>query len=243
MQTRANKYSGKVALTLAVVMAALFSSPVWAGDVVGQQRTVDKALVTFQDFMANKRRFREYVIDAKALLIVPTLLKAGFILGGSGGNGILVAWDERVEDWSQPVFYTVGSVTFGMQIGGEAAEVIMMIQSQNALDALYNNMFKLAGDACLAAGPVGVGSQWNFTGDVLSFAQCKGLFAGVNYDGSIARVSDDSNKAYYGKAVGLVDIIGKNAVSNPGSAKLREALKNAVNKSVYQKLPWPNEHP
>ncbi len=228
MQTRANRFSGKVGLTLVVVMAALLSSPVWAADAVEQQGTVDKALVTFQKFLANKRRFRDHVKDAKALLIVPNLLKAGLILGGSGGSGVLVAWDEKAEDWSQPAFYTVRSVTFGLQIGGGVAEVIMMIRSRQALDALYKNMFKLGGDASVAAGPVGVGSQWNVTGDVLSFARCKGLFAGLNYDGSIARVSDDSNKAYYGKAVSLVDIIAKKAVSNPGSAKLREALKNAV---------------
>jgi lipid-binding SYLF domain-containing protein len=63
---------------------------------------------------------------------------------------------------------------------------------------------------------------------VLTFAQCQGLFVGLDYDGSIVRVNDDSNKAYYGKAVGPVDIIAKNAVSNPGSARLREALKDAV---------------
>jgi lipid-binding SYLF domain-containing protein len=213
---------------LVVVMAALFSSPVWAGDSVGQQRTVDKALVTFQKFMANKQRFRENVKDAKALLIVPNLLKAGFILGGSAGSGVLIAWDGKVEDWSQPAFYTVRSLTFGLQFGGGVAEVIMMIRSQDALDALYTTKFTLGGDASLAAGLVGVGCQRDVTGDVLSFASCKGFFAGLNYDGSIGRVNADSNKAYYGKAVSLVDIIPKNAVSNPGSAKLRQALKNAV---------------
>jgi len=228
MQTRANKFPGKVGLTLVVVMAALFGGPIWAADAVEQQGTVDKALITFQKFMANKRRFRDHVKDAKALLIVPNLLKAGFILGGSGGRGILVARDEKAEDWSQPVFYTVRSLTLGLQIGGEAAEVIMMIRSRNALEALYKNIFKLGGDASVAAGPLGVGSQWNVTGEVVSFVQCKGLFVGLHYDGSIAKVNDDSNKAYYGKAVSLVEIIAKNAVSNPGSAKLREAIKNAV---------------
>lgn len=210
------------------MMAALFGSPVWAADAVGPQGTVDKALMTFQKFMADKRRFRDNVKDAKALLIVPNLWKAGIILGGSAGSGILVAWDEKAEDWSQPAFYTVRSVTFGLQIGAEAAEVIMMIRSRNALDALYTNKFKLGGNASVAAGPVGVGSQRDVTGDVISFVKCKGFFAGLNYDGSIARVNDDWNKAYYGKAVSLVDIIAKNAVSNPGSAKLRQALKNAV---------------
>jgi lipid-binding SYLF domain-containing protein len=219
---------GKFGLALVVVLAALWTSPVWAADAAGQQRTVDKSLVTFQKFMANKRRFRDYVQDAKALLIVPNLWKAGLILGGSAGSGILVARNEKAEDWSQPAFYTVRSVSLGVQVGGEVTEVIMMIRSRSALEAMYKNMFKLGGDASVAAGPVGVGSQWNAVGDMLTFAQCQGLFIGLDYDGSIARVNDDSNKAYYGKAVSLVDIIPKNAVSNPGSAKLRATLKEAV---------------
>jgi lipid-binding SYLF domain-containing protein len=228
MQTRANRFSGKGGLALVVVLAALWSSPGWAADAVEQQGTVDKSLVTFQKFMANKRRFRDYVKDAKALLIVPNMLKAGLILGGSAGSGILVAWDETAENWSQPAFYTVRSVSLGAQVGGEVAEVIMMIWSRSVLDAFYKNMFNLRGDASVAAGPAGVGSQWNFAGDVLTFAQCQGLFVGLDYDGSIVRVNDHSNKAYYGKAVGPVDILAKNAVSNPGSAKLRGTLKDAV---------------
>ena len=115
-----------------------------------------------------------------------------------------------------------------MQVGGGAAEVIMIIWTQKALDALYRNMFKVGGDASVAAGPLGVGTQWEVSGDVLSFARFRGLFAGLNYDGSMVKADDDSNKAYYGKAVNSGDIIVKNAVSNPGSAMLREALKSAV---------------
>jgi len=228
MVSRIKKFSEDAGLALAVVMAVLLSSPAWAANPAMQQGTVDKALLTFQNFIATKARFRDNVKDAKALLIVPNLVKAGFILGGSGGSGVLVARNEKAEEWSHPVFYTVRSVTLGLQIGGEAAEVIMIIWTQKALDALYRNMFKLGGDASVAAGPVGVGSQWDVTGDVLSFGKCKGLFAGLNYEGAIVKVSDDSNKAYYGKAVNLRDIIEKNVVSNPGSNKLREALKNAV---------------
>jgi lipid-binding SYLF domain-containing protein len=83
-------------------------------------------------------------------------------------------------------------------------------------------------DASVAAGPVGVGSAADVTADVVSFAKSKGLFAGLNLEGSVVKVSDDSNKAYYGKAVSPVDIIVKRTVSNPGSAKLREALKKAA---------------
>jgi lipid-binding SYLF domain-containing protein len=217
-----------VGLAFLMVTALLFSSPAWATDPVEQQRTVDKALITFQNFIAKKARFRDNVKDARGILIFPNLVRAGIILGGSGGSGVLVAWNERAEEWSQPVFYTVRSVSFGLQVGGEAAQVIMIIWTQNTLDALYRNMFKVGGDASVAAGPVGVGTQWEVTGDLLSFAKCWGLFGGLLYDGSMLRVNDDSNKAYYGKAVTPADIIVKNAVSNPGSTKLRQALKSAA---------------
>ncbi len=95
--------------------------------------------------------------------------------------------DATTGNWSQPAFYTVGSVTFGLQIGGEAAEVIMMIRTQKALDALYTTEFKLGGDASVSAGPVGVGAKANVTADIVSFAKSKGLFAGLNLEGSVLK--------------------------------------------------------
>jgi lipid-binding SYLF domain-containing protein len=216
-------------MTLAILILFFSTQNVLAAEPVEQQGTVDKALVTFRNFMADKNMdwFHKNLKDAKALLIVPNLLKGGFILGGSGGSGILVARDQKTGDWSQPAFYTLGSVTFGLQIGGESAEVIMMIRTQKAMDALFTTEFKLGGDASVAAGPMGVGSAADVTADVVSFAKSKGLFAGLNLEGSMVKVSDDSNKAYYQKAASPVDIIVKKTVSNPGSAKLREALKKA----------------
>jgi lipid-binding SYLF domain-containing protein len=217
-------------IIIAFAFLAISVQPIAAAEPVEQQGTVDKSLVTFRNFMADKEMewFQKNLKDAKALLIVPSLLKAGFILGGSGGSGVLVARDEKTRDWSQPAFYTLGSVTFGLQIGGESAEVIMMIRTQKALDALFTTEFKLGGDASVAAGPVGVGTSSAVTADVVSFAKSKGLFAGLNLEGSMVKVSDDSNKAYYQKAVSPLDIVVKKAVSNPGSSKLREELKKAA---------------
>jgi len=218
------------AVVLAAVVLLFPLQTVLAAEPVEQQGTVDKALVTFRGFMADKEMewFHKNLKGAKALLIVPNLLKAGFILGGSGGSGVLVAKDEKTGDWSQPAFYTLGSVTFGLQIGGESAEVIMMIRTQKAMDALFTTEFKLGGDASVAAGPVGKGTTSDVTADVVSFAKSKGLFAGLNLEGSMVKVSDDSNKAYYNMAASPVDIVVKKTVSNPGSAKLREELKKAA---------------
>ena len=198
------------------------------GPPVAEQGTVDKSLVTFRNFWADKDMewFHDNLKDAKAVLIVPSLLKAGLILGGSGGSGVLIARDEKTGDWSQPAFYTLGSVTFGLQVGGESAEVIMMVRTQKALDALFTSQFKLGGDMSVAAGPVGTGASGAVTADIVSFAKSKGLFAGLNLEGSVVKVSEDSNRAYYGKDVSPLDIIVKKTVSNPNSNNLRVEVKN-----------------
>ena len=194
---------------------------------VAEQGIVDKALVTFRAFDADKNMewFHENLRDCKGLLIVPNMLKAGFILGGSGGSGVLVARNEKTGDWSEPAFYTLGSVTLGLQIGGESAEVIMMVRTQKALDALYTTGFKLGGDTSVAVGPMGAGAKSVVTADIVSFAKSKGLFAGLNLEGAVVKVSVDSNRAYYGKEVSPLDIIVRNEVRNPGAAKLRAELR------------------
>ena len=229
MKTRFERFAGVVVLALIVALAGCAETQKTAGSVA-EQGNVDKSLVTFRNFMADKDMewFQKNLKDAKALLIVPNLLKAGFILGGSGGSGVLVARDATTGDWSQPVFYTIGSVTFGLQIGGESAEVIMMIRTQKALDGLFTSEFKVGGDASASVGPMGVGAKTDVMTDVVSFAKSKGLFAGLNLEGSRVKVSDDSNKAYYLTAASPVDIIVKKTVSNPGSANLRDELKKAT---------------
>ena len=229
MRNKDRKFGVVAGLVLALALLVISFQPAAAADPVEQQGTVDKALVTFRNFWADKDMewFHNNLKDTKALLIIPNLLKAGFILGGSGGSGVLVARDEKMGDWSQPAFYTVGSVTFGLQIGGESAEVIMMIRTQKALDALYTTEFKLGGDTSIAVGPVGAGAKGAVTADIVSFAKSKGLFAGLNLEGAVVKVSAKSNKAYYAQAASPVDILVKKTVSNPGSANLREELKKA----------------
>ena len=230
MKERDRKTFGMAGWVLVLAFFAILIQPSLAAAAVEEQGTVDKALVTFRNFMADEEMewFQKNLKDAKALLIVPNLLKAGFILGGSGGSGVLVVRDAKTGNWSQPAFYTAGSVTYGLQIGGEAAEVIMMIRTQKALDSLYTTEFKLGGDVSVAAGPMGKGSKANVTAAVVSFAKSKGLFAGLNMEGSVLKVNEKANKAYYGKAVSPLDIVVKNEASNPGSASLLAELKKAA---------------
>ena len=132
----------------------------------------------------------EHLQKAKGVLIYPQVLKAGFVLGGSGGTGVLLRRDERTGNWSNPGFYTMGAVSFGLQIGGESAEVILLVMSQKGMDSLLTSKFKLGGDVSIAAGPVGGGAKSDITADFISFAKSKGLYAGLNLEGSYIDVRD-----------------------------------------------------
>ena len=193
------------------------------------QRIVTKARVTLDGFMADKNYswFQQQLKSARGILIYPQVLKAGFFLGGSGGTGVLLVKDKQSGDWSQPAFYTVGSVSFGLQIGGEAAEVVMLVMSDKAVDSLFASSVKLGGDTSVALGPVGAGATANVTADFISFAKSKGAYAGLNLQGSVVEVKDKLNAAYYGKQVRPVEIIVEKKVSKKGSSSLRAALAKA----------------
>jgi lipid-binding SYLF domain-containing protein len=220
-----------VFIAAAMVLAQLiaFRAPVLASEATEAREIVDKAGTTFNSFMADKNYtwFHENVKKAKGLLIFPRVIRAGFFWGGSGGNGVFVARDEGTGEWSQPVFYTVGTVSFGLQIGAEEAEVVMLAMSRKAIDSLYASSFKFGGDIAVAAGPRGVGAEKVLTSDFISFAKAKGLYAGLNFEGSGIQVRDDLNKAYYGSNVRPLDVVVKKEVSNPASAVLLEALRKA----------------
>jgi lipid-binding SYLF domain-containing protein len=220
-------------ILFAVIISTLiagFAIPVKATEPVEQQGLVDKARITFQSFMAdpNMSYLKDHLREAKGVLIVPSMLKAGFFVGGSGGSGVLIVKNVKTGLWSQPAFYTLGSVSFGLQFGGEAAEVIMMVRTQKAVDKLLTSSFKLGGDTSIAVGPAGAGAKSNVVADIFSFSRSKGAFAGLALDGAVISTKDKWNQAYYGKAVTPVDILVTHNVSNPNSAELIKAVTQAV---------------
>jgi len=217
------------ATILAAMLLVAAAPGAMAADEEDAQGIVDKARVAFGGFMRddNYSWMRDHLKDAKGVLIYPQVLKAGFILGGSGGTGVLLSRDGKTGEWGNPAFYTMGSVSFGLQIGGESAEVVLLVMSQKGMDSLLTSKFKLGGDASVALGPVGGGAKSDVTADFLSFAKSQGLYAGINLDGSYISVRDSLNKAYYGRDVSPVEITVKQSVSNKGAVPLREELKKA----------------
>jgi lipid-binding SYLF domain-containing protein len=218
----------------AVIAALFFLSPALSAaeeDATEEQQLVDKALITFKYFMylSGMEYFREHLEDTKALLIVPSFIKVGFVFGGAGGSGVLLARDEKTGEWSDPAFYTIGSGSFGLQIGAQRSQMILLIKSQKVVESLYASSFKLGGDISVAAGPDGTGAAAKgLNADIISFARSKWAYVGMSFDGSIIGTKDKSNQAYYGKPVRPVDIFVLHKVSNPHSTELREALAEAT---------------
>ena len=201
-----------------------------------QQVLVDRASVTLADFLNDDRMtyLKNNIKYAKGVLITPSLIKAAFWVGGSGGRAILMVRDPKTNQWSGPVFYTIGGGSLGLQFGASSSEVIMVVMTQPGLESLYATNFKIGGNVSVAAGPVGIGAEGatapNLSADFLSFARSKGAFIGVALDGAVIKVSDDYNQAYYGKRIRPIDVFMHKNVFNPKSADIREQLFNASKK-------------
>ena len=196
------------------------------------QSIIDKSKGALSDMTGSKEFswLPQYLKSAKGILIFPQILKAGFFLGGSGGTGVFLVHDPVTGTWSEPAFYTLGSVTYGLQIGGEAAEVVMLAMNQKAVDSLLSSSVKLGGDASVTVGPVGGGAKGamtipEVTADFISSTKTKGLYAGLNLEGSVLAVRDSLNSDYYGKKISPKDIFIKKDAINPGAVGLLDTLR------------------
>lgn len=215
----------------AILITFLFTmvSPVGAEKAEDAQSLVDRALVAFNGFMRdpNYTWLHTRLDDARGVLIFPQVLRGGFILGGSGGSGVFLI-KQAGGGWSDPAFYTIGSVSLGLQIGAQAAEVVMLAMTQRAVDSLLTSSLKLGGDVSIAAGPYGRGAARDVTADFVSFSKAKGAYAGLNLEGSVVKVRNSLNAAYYGRGAGPVDILVRQGVTNPGADQLQIALSQAT---------------
>lgn len=199
----------------------------FSAEAIAQQQLVDKAQLTLEAFASDpqlKDQLKGLSKDARALFIVPQFMRGAFIFGGAGGSGVLIARDEKTGRWGDPVFYNIGSASFGAQIGADVSEMVLVVRTPKGLEEFFTNDFKLGANAGMATGPVGAGmSVQGIAADIVSYARQKGAFAGMALDGAFVSVSNDSNQAYYGKPVRPTDIIVKKEIGNPKSLQLRAA--------------------
>jgi lipid-binding SYLF domain-containing protein len=174
----------------------------------------------------------EVLNGAKCILIVPNLIKGGFIVGGKHGRG--VASCRTSEGWSAPAFVSVGGGSAGLQIGVEGVDLVMLVMNDQGFQHLLSSKFELTGEASAAAGPVGrhasAGTDWKMSTEVLTYSRSKGAFAGLTLEGAVVQQDNDSTRAIYGKNVEFRNILsGK--VATPKSAY---AFMKAVSEARQQ---------
>jgi SH3 domain-containing YSC84-like protein 1 len=224
------RMSRMVASTLVAGLLLSGIAPARADDAQDASQLVEKAKLTVEQFQSdpNMGTFRDLAKKAHGMLILPQMLRAAFILGASGGSGVMVARDAPGGQWKGPAFYTLGGASFGFQAGADAAEVIILAMTERGVTKLLSPQVKLGGDISVAAGPVGAGASAATAGlsaDLLSYSMSKGLYGGFSVDGSVAGVRTSLNHAYYGKEVTPTDILIKGDPKNAAAAPLLESVK------------------
>ena len=202
-----------------------------ADDAGDAKKIIDQAETTLKNFMGDPdmKWFAGHLKGAKGVFIVPKLAKGAFIFGVEGGNGVMLARDEKSDAWSEPVFYETSAVSFGLQAGAQSQEAIVLIMTPKGVDSLLANKVNLGIDGSVAIGPKGMGTDMDLMSDFVTFTRAKGLYAGVSFDGASIRTRDDLNTAYFGENVRPSDIVvAHKAKPNANSKELQAMLGTAA---------------
>ena len=198
-----------------------------------QQKLVDDAAASFSNFMRDPDMswLQQNIGRAKAVVISPALLKAGFIFGGSGGRAVVLAHDAKSGKWVGPAFYTMATASVGFQAGIQVSEALTLVMTDKGMNSLLSTSVKLGGDASMAAGPVGAGAKSDVVADFIAFSRAKGVYGGLNLDGTVIGISNDWNEVYYNKK-GILppDILVRLSAHNKGGDKLIAEVSRAAKK-------------
>jgi lipid-binding SYLF domain-containing protein len=213
----------------------LFGTYAFAGSA--REDTVDRlqnSVEVLQSIMStpDKGIPEEVLSGAKCMVVVPHLIKGGFIIGGKHGRG--VASCRTPDGWSAPAFVSVGGGSWGLQIGVEGVDLVMLVMNERGLQHLLSSKFELTGEGSVAAGPVGrhtsAGTDILLNTEVLTYSRSKGIFAGLTLEGAVVEQDNDSTRAIYGEHMRFRSILSGKATT-PASA---EAFVKAVSEAGHQ---------
>jgi lipid-binding SYLF domain-containing protein len=174
----------------------------------------------------------EVLASAKCILVVPDLIKGGFIFGGKHGRGVGTC--RTAQGWSAPAFVSIGGGSWGLQIGVEGVDLVLLVMNDRGLQHLLSSKFELTGEGSVAAGPVGrhasAGTDWKMNTEMLTYSRSKGVFAGLTLEGAVVEQDNDSTIAIYGSHKRFRNILS-GRVATPASA---DAFIKAVSEAGQQ---------
>jgi lipid-binding SYLF domain-containing protein len=230
------KLKKAVLATLLCIVATGAGMTVRAAAGKDEVKRVGAATTVLNEMMnADDKSIPASILEkAEAIAIFPGVKKAGFVVGGQWGRGIISVRDASTRQWSSPAFLTMTGGSVGAQIGGTEIDVILVIMNRSGVEHLLSNQVKLGGEISAAAGPIGrageASTDLQMQAQILSYSRSRGLFAGATVNGSVIKEDMDANTRFYEKALSSEDIVFERAGSSPtGVGALKTALARHSN--------------
>jgi SH3 domain-containing YSC84-like protein 1 len=227
----------KKLVTLVAMLGLGAATAAWAE--TDREATVDRldhaGRVLHEIMTAPDKGIPEEVLEhAKCIAVVPNLLKGGFVFGAENGRG--VATCRTTEGWSAPAFFAITGGSWGLQIGVEGVDLVMIIQNDNGMERLIGSGFELGADASAAAGPVGrhasADTNWKLDTEILTYSRAKGAFAGIILNGASIRRDEDSTVAIYGRDVSTRTILQGQKTVPAVARPFLDAVRNAKAQAI-----------
>ena len=217
-------------------VAVLLANMAWATAKEDSVERLQKSADVLKEIMGapDKGIPEEVLNDAKCIVVVPHLIKAGFIVGGKHGRG--VASCRTATAWSAPAFISVGGGSGGLQIGAEGVDLVMLVMNDKGLQHLLSSKFQLSGEGSAAAGPVGrhasAGTDWKMNAELLTYSRSKGAFAGLTLEGAVVEQDADSTTAIYGRDVPFHKVLTGGVTPPSAAAPFMAAVAMAGHKAA-----------
>lgn len=218
---------GSFVICTAMVLG--MASLAWSSDREDETKRVENSANVLNEIMStpDKGIPDNIMKDARCVAVIPSMKKAAFVVGGNYGKG--VASCHNANGWSAPAPILLGGGSWGLQIGGEAVDLVLLIMNDQGMENLLNSKFKIGADASAAAGPVGRHAEgdtdWKMKAQVLTYSRARGVFAGISLNGAVLKQDGDDTRSFYGKDVSFESILKGQVPPPSGSSAFLSALK------------------
>jgi SH3 domain-containing YSC84-like protein 1 len=215
-------------------MTALLASPVAARADNDEEKRVTESMAVLETLVrAPDQGIPEHILTrAEAIVVIPSLVKGGFIVGAQHGRGIMSVRNRETNTWSAPGFVALTGGSIGWQIGVQATDLVLLVMNRDGVKDLLDTEFKVGANASVAAGPVGrtgeASTDASLSAQILAYSRTRGLFAGLALEGASLRIDRDANEKFYGKGVSKDEMVRGVSITTPAGSSLTAALERLV---------------
>jgi SH3 domain-containing YSC84-like protein 1 len=217
------------------LMAVALAQPVVAADDKSEVERIEKSIAVLNELVSTPDNgIPQHILDrAEAIVVIPSLVKGGFVLGAEHGKGVMSVRNRAANNWSLPSFVAMTGGSIGWQIGVQSTDLVLLVMNKSGVDDLLKSEFKFGPDASIAAGPIGRSAQAStdpsFNSKILAYSRAKGVFAGLSVQGSSLRDDKDSNGDFYGKELTASEVFAMSPTTPPAIAtRWQETLRTVA---------------